>query len=59
MSAAPNRFKQAKAPSGGSEPHAVGERGGHISAAPNRFKQAKAPSGGSEPHAVGERGGCI
>ncbi len=30
MSAAPNRFKQAKAPSGGSEPHTVGERGGHI-----------------------------
>jgi hypothetical protein len=30
MSAAPNRFKQAKVPSGGSEPHTVGERGGRI-----------------------------
>jgi len=46
-------------PAIGSEPHIVGERGGHMSAAPNRFKQAKAPSGGSEPHTVGERGGHV
>jgi hypothetical protein len=30
MSAAPNRFKRANAPAGGSEPHTVGERGGYI-----------------------------
>jgi hypothetical protein len=30
MSAVPNRFKQAKAPTGGSAPHTVGERKGHI-----------------------------
>ena len=30
MSAAPNRLKQAKAPSGGGEPHTVGKRGGDI-----------------------------
>jgi len=29
MSAAQNRFKQANAPLGGSEPHSVGERGGY------------------------------
>ena len=29
MSAAQNRFKQANTPSGGSEPHGVGESGGH------------------------------
>ena len=31
----------AKAPSGGSEPHAVGERGGDMSAAPGRPKGAR------------------
>ena len=46
----------AKAPSGGSDPHAVGERGGEqFSAGPPQGKLA--PSGGSDPHAVGERGG--
>jgi acetoacetyl-CoA synthetase len=48
----------AKAPSGGSEPHTVGERGGDMSTA-GPPQGAKAPSGGSEPHAVGERGGPI
>ncbi len=48
----------AKAPSGGSEPHAVGERGGEMSAA-GPPQGAQAPSGGSEPHAMGERGGNI
>jgi isoquinoline 1-oxidoreductase beta subunit len=48
----------AKAPSGGSEPHAVGERGGDVSGA-GPPQGAKAPSGGSEPHAVGERGGDV
>jgi acetoacetyl-CoA synthetase len=48
----------AKAPSGGREPHAVGERGGDESAA-GPPQGAKAPSGGREPHAVGERGGDI
>ena len=44
-----------QAPSGGSEPHAVGERGGNVYAAgPPPGKQA--PSGGSEPREVGERG---
>ncbi len=46
----------AKAPSGGSEPHAVGKHGGDMSAA-GPPQGAKAPTGGSEPHAVGERGG--
>ena len=48
MSAAPNRFKQARAPSGGSEDTACRALGVVMSAAPNRFKQARAPSGGSE-----------
>ena len=43
-----SRTAGAAAPSGGSDPHAVGERGG---------LQSAAPSGGSDPHAVGERGG--
>jgi BirA family biotin operon repressor/biotin-[acetyl-CoA-carboxylase] ligase len=47
----------AKAPSGGREPHAVGERGGHGTAGPPQG--AKAPSGGREPHVVGERGGHV
>ena len=41
MSAAPNRFKQARAPSGGSAAAFGGKRGGHMSAAPNRFMQAR------------------
>jgi len=47
------------APSGGSEPHAMGERGGNdeFPAGPPQGKLA--PSGGSEPHAMGERGGNI
>ncbi|MCY7305929.1 MAG: acetoacetate--CoA ligase [Rhodoferax sp.] len=48
----------ASAPSGGSEPHEVGERGGDLSAA-GPPQGASAPSGGSEPHEVGERGGDI
>ena len=48
--------QDAKAPLGGREPHAVGERGGHMSVA-GPTQDAKAPSGGREPHAVGERGG--
>jgi acetoacetyl-CoA synthetase len=56
---APGRPKPAAAPSGGSEPHAVGERGGEAEPAPGRPKPAAAPLGGSEPHAVGERGGDI
>jgi len=48
----------AKAPAGGSEPHAVGERGGGVSDA-GPPQGAQAPAGGSEPHAVGERGGTI
>ena len=48
----------AKAPSGGREPHEVGERGGDVVAA-GPPQGAKAPSGGREPHAVGERGGDI
>ena len=43
-----SRTAGAAAPSGGSDPHAVGERGG---------LQSAAPPGGSDPHAVGERGG--
>ncbi len=45
------------APSGGSEPHAVGERGGIGLSGAGPSQAASAPSGGSEPHAVGERGG--
>ena len=49
------------APSGGREPHAVGDRGGDASAAAatGRPEQGTAPSGGREPHAVGDRGGDI
>jgi molybdopterin-biosynthesis enzyme MoeA-like protein len=44
------------APSGGSDPHAVGECGGtERSAGPPQASSA--PSGGSDPHAVGECGG--
>ena len=43
------------APSGGSEPHAVGSVG-VTAAAPGSPKQGTAPSGGSEPHAVGSVG---
>ena len=56
--AAPGRPKQGAAPSGGSDPHALGERGGDMSTA-GPPQGAKAPSGGSDPHAVGERGGDI
>ena len=45
------------APQGGSEPHAVGERGGIELSGAGPSQAASAPSGGSEPHAVGERGG--
>ena len=52
----------AKAPSGGSEPHAVGQRGGKVSAA-GPPQGAKAPSGGSEAHEVASVGagkfGCF
>jgi len=48
--------QDAKTPSGGREPHAVGERGGIMSVA-GPPQDAKTPSGGREPHAVGERGG--
>ena len=47
MSAALNRFKQANAPSGGSEDTQC-RAWGLSSTAPSRFKQANAPSGGSE-----------
>jgi molybdopterin-biosynthesis enzyme MoeA-like protein len=47
----------AAAPSGGSDPHAVGERGGLDRAYAGSPQVASAPSGGSDPHAVGERGG--
>ncbi len=44
------------APSGGREPHEVGDRGGvRFSAGPPQGELA--PSGGREPHGVGERGG--
>ena len=56
--AAPGRPKQGAAPSGGSDPHALGERGGDMSTA-GPPQGAKAPSGGSDPHALGERGGDI
>ena len=46
MSTAQNRFKRAKAPSGGS-PAQPGVGAPVMSTAQNRFKQAKAPSGGS------------
>jgi iron complex transport system substrate-binding protein len=52
----PGRPKAESTPSGGSEPHAVGEHGGPF-LPPGRPKAKAAPSGGSEPHAVGERGG--
>ena len=47
MSAAQNRFKQARAPSGGSAVAAGASVGASTRAAQNRFKQARAPSGGS------------
>ena len=43
--------------SAGSDPHAVGERGGIDMIAAGPPQGARAPSGGSDPHAVGERGG--
>jgi phosphoribosylformylglycinamidine synthase len=46
----------AKAPSGGSEPHAVGSVGATASSGAGPSQAAKAPSGGSEPHAVGSVG---
>ncbi|MDP2820004.1 MAG: acetoacetate--CoA ligase [Polaromonas sp.] len=48
----------AAAPSGGFDPHAVGERGGGVHGA-GPPQASTAPSGGSDPHAVGERGGDI
>ena len=57
--AAPGRPKQGTAPSGGREPHEVGDRGGEMPPAPGRPKQGTAPSGGREPHEVGDRGGLI
>jgi len=56
--AAPGRPKQGTAPSGGREPHEVGDRGGDVSSA-GPSQGAKAPSGGREPHEVGDRGGDI
>ena len=47
----------ASAPSGGRDPHAVGERGGVGLSGAGPSQAASAPSGGSDPHAVGERGG--
>ncbi|HOZ93080.1 MAG TPA: DUF3418 domain-containing protein [Ottowia sp.] len=55
---APGRPKPGVAPSGGSDPHEVGERGGLVPA-PGRPKPGVAPSGGSDPHEVGERGGLV
>ncbi len=49
----------ARAPLGGREPHAVGERGGDNLSAAGPPQGARAPLGGREPHAVGERGGDI
>jgi len=46
MNAAQNRFKQLRAPSGGSEDTKCRSVGAS-SAAPGRPKQARAPSGGS------------
>ena len=46
MSAAQNRFKQARAPFGGSE-DTQWRAWGALCPAQNRFKQARAPSGGS------------
>ena len=43
--------------SAGSDPHAVGQRGGIDMIAAGPPQGARAPSGGSDPHAVGERGG--
>ena len=54
---APGRPKPGAAPSGGSDPHAVGERGGELIPAPGRPKPGAAAAGGSDPHTVGERGG--
>ena len=51
----PGRPKAASAPSGGSEPHAVGSVGA-TEPPPGRPKAASAPSRGSEPHAVGNVG---
>jgi hypothetical protein len=56
MSAAPDRPKQARTPSGGSDATQWGAWGAVLPAAPGRPKQARAPSGGSEPHAVGSVG---
>ena len=56
--AAPGRSQADPAPSGGSEPHAVGKPGGdQFSAGPPQGELA--PSGGSELHEVNERGGNI
>ncbi len=56
-SLAPGRPKPGDAPSGGSDPHSVGERGGDLIPAPGRPKPGDAPSGGSDPQSVGESGG--
>ena len=46
------------APSGGSDPHEMGERGGvHVERRAGPPQAARAPSGGSDPHEMGERGG--
>ncbi len=54
--ASPGRRRSA--PSGGSEPHAVGSVGA-ANEAPGRPKRSSAPSGGSEPHAVGSVGATL
>ena len=48
----------AKAPFGGSDPRAAGDRGGTMSAA-RPPEGAKAPLGGSDPREAGERGGTM
>jgi len=46
----------AKAPSGGREPHEVGERGGYNMSAAGPSQGAKAPSGGSAAHTAASVG---
>jgi molybdopterin-biosynthesis enzyme MoeA-like protein len=53
----PGRPKAGAAPSGGSDPHEVGERGGVNHPPPGRPKAGAALSEGCDPHEVGERGG--
>jgi hypothetical protein len=60
VSATLGRPKARKAPvCWGSEPNAVGERGGSQGFAAGPSQGAKAPSGGSEPNAVGSVGAIL